>query len=61
MKAFLFTYEWHYQVFAIDDVGEIWRFYFEGDQTPYIMKLTGNESEFAAPIDILKAMLRSRR
>ncbi len=61
MKAFLYTYDWHYQAFAIDDAGDVWRFFFEGSGTPYIMKLTGSESEYAAPIAVLKAMLRASR
>jgi hypothetical protein len=58
--AFLHVYQWHHQVFAIDDRGDVWRFYFEGVGTPYIMKLIGNENEYADPIHVLKAMMRAR-
>lgn len=61
MRAFLYTYQWHYAVFAIDDRGDIWRFYFDDPNQPYMMKLTGDEAEFAGPIGVLKSMMRASR
>jgi hypothetical protein len=54
---FIAVCNYHYEVFALDGWKNIWRIYYYHDGRPCLQQLLGNEPEYSAPINFLKAQV----
>ncbi len=61
MIGFMYCEVYKYETFAMAEDGNIWRFYFDYGQIPYMQKCIGNEPEFVTIFALLRAKMNLYR